>query len=227
MSLPKHSRNPPNGHSCCWKPAVFTLSLFWKLAVFTLSLFCVLSFALSSTPLFKAIRSWLSWEALSHHQGSAPGSSEYENEQRVWASHVCGSWRTVSEVMEGKEAPEKIGVGGRPFKFRWWQENCYGAHLEVPQVRNGFTALVSNPLCDLGWALNSPQKNGVISYQVAKRSIIPNIKPCIKKKSETKGRKEKGGCGGEEVTRFMKSNFSRLVWAQFQEEVLVIKTNNC
>ena len=121
-----------------------------------------------------------------------------------------------------------VWVGGLS-KFRWWQENCYGAHLEVPQVRNRIPALVSNPLCDLGWALNSPQKNGSYIISGCQRGVLfQMLKPCIKKKKWDQGKEGKRGLWVERKWHVSwNRSFSRLVWAQFQEEVLVIKTNNC
>lgn len=171
MSLPQHSRNPSNGHLCCWKPAVVTFFLFF-----------VLSFALSSTPLFSAIRSKLSWENLSPSSWFCPRvplSSMKMSGMAELVVHVHPEELSLWGYGKGRRRLRRLGVGGRPLQVQTMTRKLlWGSSRSSWGEEFNLGSVVSNPLGDLGRALNSQQKNG--SYiSLPKRGIISKLKSCI------------------------------------------------
>lgn len=155
MSLPQHSRNPSNGHLCCWKPAVVTFFLFF------FHLLCPL--------LLCSVQSGPNWaeRTCPHHHGSAPEFPWVAWQWVAWLSWscMCILKNCLCEVMgrEGGAWEDWAWVGGRS-KFRQWQENCYGAHLEVPEARNLISALLFLTLSvTLAELYTLRRKMGVIS----------------------------------------------------------------
>lgn len=160
--------------------------------------------------------------------------------QHGWAAHTRRPWITALwSDGKGRRHQGRLGVGGRPFQVQmmtrkrlwgpswgfWGEGSNLGSVVEFwpslwPWLRSKLTA-----------SQNSPQKTG--SYIISAcqgRVLLQTRKRYIKKKkkkSETQGKEGKWGLWVERKWHVSwNRNFLRLFWAQFQEEVPFIKTNN-
>lgn len=150
---------------------------------------------------------------------------------------------TLNEVQAlwscGKErrCQKRLDVGGRPFQVQTMTRK-----LAVGLILRLLGWGVESQLCcfwpslwpwlrsKLSTLRNYPQKNGSYMMSVCQRGVLfQTLTHYIKgkKKVRPRGRKETGGCAWRGSDTFSWNRiFLRLFWAQFQEEVLVIKTNN-